>query len=343
MKAKVFRRYLISASDYAAKITIILLLFGWMQAAASADQLSLSGTLISDSAGRRIVVTKPFQRIISLYGAHTENLFYMSARNQVVGMTRHEDWPAAVSAKTVFSYHDDLEKFLVARPDLVIIRPMIDRGYRRLMAQLEGRGIVVVSLQPGTVAEMFVYWRILGLLTGCAAGADAMVSEFQHSIDEISRLTAALPTKKRVYFEAIHDRMRTFAPGAMPLFVLETAGGINVAADAVARRGTNIADYGKEHILAHAEDIDIYLAQVGPMNQPTFAAIKAEPGYELIRAVRNDQIFLIDEKLVARPTMRMLAGIRDIGRMLYPQLFQHEAKAMEGHAIRGSFGAKSIK
>ena len=74
--------------------------------------------------------------------------------------------------------------------------------------------------------------------------------------------------------------MRTFSPSAMPIFVLETAGGINVAGDAVPRRGTNIADYGKERILSRGREIDVYLAQFGPMNRPTVESIKAEPGYD---------------------------------------------------------------
>lgn len=309
----------------AAAPCLVLLLLAWWCADAAAGRLSLEGAAIFDSASRKIVVTQPFQRIIALYGAHTENLFHLGAGHQVIGVTRHAE--GAASAKPVFSYHDDLEKFLAARPDLVIVRPMIDRGYSRLLNRLEDHGITVVSLQPGSIEEMFIYWRILGALTGRIEDADAMVTRFRREVAEIARRTATLPQKKRVYFEAIHDRMRTFSPGSMPVFVVEAAGGVNVAGDAAARRGTNIADYGKERILAHAEEIDVYLAQVGPMNQPTLAAIKSEPGFELIRAVRNDQIFLVDETLVARPTMRLLEGIEWISRILYPRLDETEIQS----------------
>ena len=57
------------------------------------------------------------------------------------------------------------------------------------------------------------------------------------------------------------------------------------------------------------------------MNRPTKQMIQAEPGFSIIRAVQQDQIYFIDEKLVSRPTMRMLEGICRIGRMLYPQVF----------------------
>jgi iron complex transport system substrate-binding protein len=299
----------------------------WGVGPSVAAEVVLDGCRIVDSAGREINVASPFQRIISLYGAHTENLFALGAAGQLIGVSRNEDWPPQARREPVFSYHDDLEKFLAARPDLVLIRPMIDRGYGRLVRRLEERGITVVSLQPRSMEQMFVYWSVLGMLAGHRTAAQQMISRFKQSVDHIQRRTSVIDNKKRVYFEAIHDRMRTFAPTAMAIFALETAGGVNVAGDAVPRRGTNIADYGKERILSRADEIDVYLAQSGPMNRPTLESIKAEPGYGLIRAVRMDQVFLIDEKLVSRPTLRMLDGICRIAQLLYPRLMAGDAEA----------------
>jgi iron complex transport system substrate-binding protein len=301
-----------------------------MAKGAGAGDLALDGDVIVDSMGRRTVVAHPFQRIISLYGAHTENLFDLGGGDQVVGVSRNEDWPPEARSKPVHSYHDDLERFLAARPDLVLIRPMIDRGYAALVGRMRANGITVVSLQPGTVAEMFVYWRILGKLSGRVASAEAMVAAFRDAVACIGGRTDSIENKKRVYFEAIHRRMRTFAPDAMAIFALETAGGINVAATATSRRGTTIADYGIERILSQAEEIDVYLAQVGPMNHPTLETIQTEPGYALIRAVRENRIYFIDEKLVSRPTRRMLHGICEIGRILYPERFAPERFANGG-------------
>jgi len=276
---------------------------------------------ITDDAGRVVSLARPFTRIISLYGAHTENLFALGAGGVVVGVTRHDtDWPEA-QGKTVFSYHDGLERFLAAEPDLVLIRPMIDRGYAPLVGGLEKRGITVLSLQPGTVAEMMAYWRILGALSGRRPQAERMIAAFRQAVDAFKALAPPMHQRKRVYFEAIHKRMKTFTPGSMPLFALETAGGINIAADADQVRRTNIAYYGKERLLNRAAEIDVYLAQRGPMNQITPASIRSEPGFEIIKAVRKNEVFIIDEAIVARPTWRLLYGIQAIGTRLYPERY----------------------
>jgi iron complex transport system substrate-binding protein len=284
-----------------------------------------NNTTIIDQAGRRLEVTQPFTRIISLYGAHTENLFSIGAGKAVIGVTRHEVYPPEAVTRPTYSYHDDPEKFLAARPDLVLIRPMIDRAYPQLMAYLEKSGISVCSLQPKTVGDLYTYWEILGVLTGKHARAVDLTRRFQAAIQQFRELGQSVTHPKRVYFEAIHHHMKTFMPHSMAIFALETAGGIHVAPDAIASRGTNIGNYGKERILAHAAEIDVFLAQIGVMNQVTETMIRNEPGFSVIKAVQTDQIYLIDEMIVSRPSFRLLQGIHTIGRILYPDVFDEKA------------------
>jgi len=276
---------------------------------------------ITDSTGRTISFDTPFERIISLYGAHTENLFFLGLDREIIGVSRNEGYPEKAKTRPWFSYHDDPEKFLGAGPDLVLVRPMIERGYPGLISRLEKSGIVVVSLQPSTVDEMFQYWRTLGALTGRDKNARTMVKNFKHRTAQFRQAAREIKTKKRVYFEAIHSRMKTFTPGAMALFALETAGGINIADDAVASRGTNIGNYGKEKILSHAHEIDVFLAQKGVMNQTSPRIIKEEPGFGIIKAVKNNAIHIIDETIVSRPVFRLLKGVETIRRLLYPDRF----------------------
>ncbi len=289
---------------------------------------------VIDQAGRKIVINDPYHRIISLYGAHTENLFALGLDREIIGVSRHEDHPPRALKKPVFSYHDDPEKFLAAHPDLVLIRPMIDRGYPQFVARLEKSGITVVSLQPGTVDEMYTYWQILGVLTGRQDHALRMVANFQKAVLEFNTLTASIAVRKKVYFEAIHNKMKTFSPDSMAVFALETAGGINIAADAIPVRKTNIAYYGKERILSRAAEIDVYLAQSGTMNQPSVSLIKNEPGYQVIKAVHHNQIYIVDERIISRPTYRLLAGITEIGKILYPEVFGENGQKIINRAGR---------
>jgi len=279
---------------------------------------------LSDKKGRQIDFSKPFTRIISLYGAHTENLYYLGLEDTIIGVSVNDTFPSQVAKKPKFSYHDGPEKFLAFMPDLVLIRPMIDNGYPKLIHRLEKSGITVVSLQPSGINEMYDYWLKLGVLTGREQQAQKMIQDFKKKTDHIKTLTKEIQVKKKVYFQAIHTRMKTFTQGAMPIFALETAGGINVAWDAKASRNTNIAIYGKEQILAKASQIDVFLAQKGLMNTVSIEQVKQEPGFDVIKAIKNDQIYLIDENIVSRPVPRLFEGILTIGTILYPDIFTQE-------------------
>jgi iron complex transport system substrate-binding protein len=277
--------------------------------------------LIMDDKGREIHVEQPFRRIISLYGAHTENLFHLGLEKEIIGVSINDRFPPQVQNKKRFSFHDDAEKFVAARPDLVLIRPMIDNGYPALVRQLERYHITVVSLQPADVTGMFEYWRNLGKLTGQLAAADRMVADFQSKTRWIKPRLPPVQDRKKVYFEAIHSRMKTFTHGSMAIYALESAGGINVAADAPASRNTNIANYSKEKILAKAHEIDVFLAQKGIMNPVSIDQILNEPGFHVLKAVKDNQVYLIDENIVSRPVPRLFEGIMTIGKLLYPDIF----------------------
>lgn len=266
---------------------------------------------------------KQYTRIISLYSAHTENLVSLGASQQLIGISVSDDYPKQILSKPRFSYREDPEKFIAARPDLVLIRPMIERSYPQLLDKLQRAGIDVISLQPTSVDEIFAYWRALGKLTGKSQAAEEMVTRFQHATKQISQQIAIIPAADRptVYFESIHKKMKTFAPTSIAIYVLEQAGGTNAAADAFQVRKTNIAAYSKERILAKAEDINIFLAQRGRMNPIERSTILNESGFMAIKAVREGKVFLVDEQLVSRPTLRIIKGVERIRDILFPQQF----------------------
>ncbi len=161
---------------------------------------------------------------------------------------------------------------------------------------------------------MLDYWKTLGVITGHEQEAIALANKFTTKIKNFNNELAHIPESKRpkVYFEAIHKKMKTFAETSIGIFILETAGGINIASDASRVRTTNIAFFGKEKLLSRGSEIDIFLSQHGRMNPVTKEIIINEPGFKAIRAIRENRIYLIEEQLVSRPTIRILEGIEKL-------------------------------
>ena len=276
---------------------------------------------IVDSEKRTHTFSQPFQRIISLYPAHTTNLMDLGLDKEIIACGQGDN---QLPGRPSVRFQDDPERLLALKPDLVLIRPMISRGYPNLVRILEQNKVRVVSLQPTEMDELFSYWQDLGTLTGREEQARAMIATFNQRLGAMTAPLNAIPKekRKRVYFEAMHEQMKTFAPTSMAMFVLESAGGVNVAMDADRMRETNIAAYGKERILAKAGQIDLYLAQSGRMNPVTVEDIVNEPGFGVIKAIRERQVFLVAEDMVSRPTMGLIDGIAFVKSLLYPDYEQ---------------------
>jgi len=278
---------------------------------------------VRDDTGRVIEVREPFTRIISLYAAHTENLFQLGLDDAIIGVTEREDFPSTALEKPSFTPRDSVGKFLDACPDLVLIRPAQQAASAALWADLERQGVIVAALEPSTVPEMYDYWRTLGVLTGKEVQAEEMVGRFKDGLFMARQRVESIDPARRpgVFFESIHRRIATFTPDSMPIFVLETAGGRNVAADAVSRQGTTIADYGLERMLAKSAEIDVYLTRYGEMNPVNVKDITTGPAASHIKAVRDRNVFLVDERLVSLPTMRLLRGIEAVHTLLHPTMW----------------------
>jgi iron complex transport system substrate-binding protein len=271
-----------------------------------------------DDDGRPVRLDGPRSRIVSLYSAHTENLFALEAGEALIGGHTTCVYPPEAAAYAVYDYNGDPEYVIAAEPDLVLIRPFIRRHSPNYVAEIEKAGIPVVSLYAESLEEFDAYIRRLARLAGAEAEAETRLVRFRQGLDQIRAAASGIEKKQTVFFEATETETRTVAANSFPALALEIAGGLNIAAGARSLTpGSSIAPFGVEKLLLHAGEIDAYIIQRGPMN-PGRVAPAARPGYGVIKAIQNNRVLYIDEKLVSSPTFRYLEGAREIARFLYP-------------------------
>jgi iron complex transport system substrate-binding protein len=290
---------------------------GGNRAASSPD----SGAAISfiDDDGRAVNLDGPRRRIVSLYSAHTENLFAIGAGEALIGGHTTCVYPPEAAAFAVYDYNGDPEYLIAAEPDLVLIRPFIRRHSPSYVAELEKAGIPVASLYAESLDDFDGYIRRLALLAGAETEAELQLARFHQGLDQLREAAGGIAKKQTVFFEATETETRTVAPLSFPALAIEIAGGVNIAADAKpSAPGSSIAPFGTEKLLLHAGEIDAYIIQRGPMNAGGVAPAK-RPGYHAIKAIQNNRTLYIDEKLVSSPTFRYLDGVREIALFLYPR------------------------
>lgn len=281
------------------------------------------GISFIDDDGNTITVEKPFNRIIALYSAHTENLFSIGAGQFVIGGHKTCIYPAQADLLPKFDYTGDPEYIIAEDPDLVLIRPFIRRSHPNYIAELEKAGILVVSLYPESIAEFDDYMLKLGILTGREKEAQEKLLAFHDTLHTIRRDTAGIGNKKTVFFESTAAENRTVSPASLPAYAIEMVNGINIAARAEpVNQGSSIALYGAEKLLQNADKIDAYIVQQGAMNRAkTMEDLLKRPGFSTIKALRENQVLFIDEKIISSPTFRYIEGVKQIAVFLYPDAF----------------------
>ncbi|TEB17400.1 Vitamin B12-binding protein precursor [Pelotomaculum sp. FP] len=305
---------------------IFLLLFGMLAGCGSSKTTEESGGIVVvDDLGKEIRLKETARRIVSLYPAHTENLFALGLSEEIVGVSGNETYPPEALTKPGFSFRGDTERVIAARPDLVLSRPFISNANPDFITKLEAAGIPVVTLYPENIEQFFTYLQKLGKLTGKEKEAGDLVDGFNKRLQEIEEAVEQISPeeRKRVFFETNQDDLKTCTSDSNAAFVLERAGAVNIAADARAvREGSTIAAYGQERLLTRSNDIDVYIVQNGEMNRVREQDVYNRPGYRIIKAVRERQVYVLDEEIMSRPTMRLLDGIVEVGSILYPHVFE---------------------
>lgn len=307
-----------------ATLLLAAALFGCTETEIPAPQTQPAEALIqfTDDDGRDILLDSPCSRIITLYSAHTENLFSLGAGNLIIGACSTSIYPPETLEIPHYEYNDDPETIIAAGPDLVLIRPLITRKVPGFVQAIERAGIPVVSLYPEKFDGFEDYIGKLALLTDLENAAAEQLSQFYKNIAAVTTLTKDITEKQNIFFESTTVNLRTITAESMPAHAIAFAGGTNVAAEAKPmRENTSIASFGAEQILALADEIDVYVAQCGAMNAGcNLHSILARPGFETIKAVRDGRVYLINEKIISSPTFRFCKGVLELARYLYPDL-----------------------
>jgi iron complex transport system substrate-binding protein len=279
----------------------------------------------TDDVGAEIELEAPRRRIIALYSAHTENLFWIGAGGALIGGHKTCVRPPEAARFAVYDYMGDPEYIIAAEPDLVLTVPRIHRNVPGYIAELQKAGIPVVSLYCAGFDDFGEYIGRLALLTGVDAAAH--LAEFYSGLERVRTKTAAIPSekKRRIFFEATENNFRTAAPDSFPAFAIELAGLTNIAAGVPPlTAGSSIAPFGIERLMEKAAEIDLYAAQHGSMNPATAESIRKRPGFSAIQAVAEGRVLVIDEQLISSPVPGFLEGVRALARFAYPEMDWNE-------------------
>jgi iron complex transport system substrate-binding protein len=270
---------------------------------------------LTDGLGRKVELAGPAQKIVSLTPATTEILFAIGAGAHVVGRDMFSDFPpeAMDAADIGGSWGEyNTEAIVNLNPDLVLaggINPP------ELVASLENLGMTVYFLgNPNTLEELYANIEILGSMTGNENSASDLVASLDERAKAVDMALADVTEKPMVYYE-LDSTPYTAGPGTFVDLLIDRAGGTNFGAS----MDSAWAQISLEQLVL-ADPSIIVLGDSAYGETPETVA--ARPGWSVLTAVQNQQIFAFDDNLVSRPGPRLVDGLEALARLIHPEAFK---------------------
>ncbi len=185
---------------------------------------------VIDDRGARVDLPVAARRIVALAPSITELVFAAGAGEQLIGVPRFSDYPAA--AKAIPQIGDasriDLERVLSLKPDLVI--GWQTGNHAADIERLEQLGFTVYVAEPATLAAIPRLLRAFGAMANTTAVAERAAADFAAGIAALRERYAA-QGNVRVFYEIWHQPLMTVNGRHLINDVIRLCGGSNVFAN----------------------------------------------------------------------------------------------------------------
>ena len=254
---------------------------------------------VVDDLERRVCLSSPAKRVISVAPGTTELVFTAGADTRVIAIDDHSNYPETVqSLPRVGGYpNTSVEAILAMKPDLIVA--WSGGNDSRKSAQLEQVGLNVFYSDPMDFDGIASVVRRLGTLMGTEQVAEENADNYyQRYLSLQEKYQQAEPV--RVFFEIWDNPLMTVNGGQIISHSIELCGGVNVFADARPR----VPQVSIEAVLAQNPEA-IVSSQIVQNNHDIYSRWQR---YQQIYAVKHDFLFTVEGDLITRPTFRTLDG-----------------------------------
>ncbi|RKD29089.1 ABC transporter substrate-binding protein [Thermohalobacter berrensis] len=267
---------------------------------------------VKDDFGNEVKIEKLPMRIISLAPSHTEILFKLGLGDRVVGVTNYCDFPKEAKEKEKIGdlMNINVEKIIELEPDLVI---QYGEGKEEINNQIRQAGIALLSYEPESIQEVIDLIKEIGKITGAQRAAELTTIEMTSKRDYIIEKVKDAK-KPKVFYEVWDDPLMAAGPGSFIDELITLAGGENIAKDAKGK----YPQFSLEKLIERNPQVYLGAKEEGK----TVEQIKTREGYEIIDAIKNDRVYLLEPNIISRPGPRIVDGLEIMAKTIHPELFK---------------------
>lgn len=274
----------------------------------------------TDREGYAISLPDEINTIISIGPSNTEILVALGLSDRIVAADMFSaDVPGIPSGiSTELSIMGlDAEYVVNLMPDLVFITGMARAGGDDdPLAPVSAAGITVIYMPTSvSIAAIMEDIRFIAAVMEANEAGEGIISAMQAEIDEIAQIAATISETRTVYFEiSPAPWMFSFGTETFLNEMIELVGATNIFADQVGWIPVT------DEVLLEANP-DVILTSTDFLDDP-LGEIMERPGFNVITAVQNGDVFQIDANSSNRPSHNIVIALRQIAEAVFPEYFQ---------------------
>jgi len=273
---------------------------------------------VKDDSGNNVTISSQPKRIVSMVPSATETLFALGLEENVVAVTKWDDYPVDVQKQAEYVFQDSLnpnvEQILKLNPDLIVLGLM---GHDpKSIEAIRNLKVPVITVNPQTLEATYLTIETFGQLTNTQKQANQLVSAMKEKEQAIVKTVSKINSADRLkVWTEVDDNLFTPGQGTFLNELLTKAGGINIADDV-----QGWGQYNSEQVIT--KNPQVIFETYDYYQKDAVANIIARNGWQNIDAVKNKRVIGLDSNMVTRPGPRIVDGLESIAKALYPDLFQ---------------------
>lgn len=276
---------------------------------------------IKDATGEKVTIEQKPKKIVSLIPSNTEVVFALGLGKTVVGVSDYDNYPEETKEiEKVGGMEMNTEMIVSLKPDLVLAHASSAHNSNEGLQQLKDAGIdVLVVNDAQSFDQVYDSIDMIGQATGEQEKAKGIVTDMKTKLKDIQKKAKSVKeADRKTVFVEVSPSPEIYTPGKNTFMneMLQIISAENAAAEL-----DGWAKIDEESMIA--ANPDVIITTYGYYTKDAVSQVKGRKGWQDVNAVKDDQVFDVHSDLVTRSGPRLIEGVEELAKSVYPNLFDN--------------------
>ncbi|MFJ7831603.1 helical backbone metal receptor [Peribacillus sp. NPDC097284] len=275
---------------------------------------------LQDAVGNKVTIEQKPEKIVSLIPSNTEAVFALGSGEKVIGVSENDNYPEETKdIQKIGGMEIDTEMILALQPDIVLAHESAHNSKEGIQ-QLKDAGIPVLIVNDAkSFKEVYTSIEMIGTAIGELDKAKEIVKTMQNKLEKIKEKAKAIKSEDRKsVFVEVSPSPEIYTTGKNTFMdeMLDI-----ISADNVAGELDGWVKLDEESMIA--ANPDVIITTYGYYTGDPVKEVTGRNGWADIQAVKNDEVFDVHSDIVTRSGPRLIEGVEELAKSVYPNVFKN--------------------